>query len=118
LSWAHEFGLPIYVTENGVEDSRDMLRPRFLFENIHQIWKAVNSNWDVRGYFHWSQVDNFEWERGWSQRFGLWGLDVPTQKRIRRKSVDVYTAICKQNGIRAEDVQQYTPEIFNSIFLQ
>jgi beta-glucosidase len=116
LSWAHEFGLPIYVTENGVEDSRDVLRPRFLFENIHQIWNAVNSNWDIRGYFHWSQVDNFEWERGWSQRFGLWGLDVPTQKRIHRKSVDVYAAICKQNAIRAEDVQKFTPEIFNNLF--
>jgi beta-glucosidase len=61
-------------------------------------------------------VDNFEWERGWSQRFGLWGLERETQKRIRRKSVDLYAAICKENGISSEIVRTYTPEIFDKLF--
>jgi len=116
VKWARRYHLPIYLTENGVEDSKDVLRPRFLVENIHQLWRAVNFNWNVKGYFHWSQVDNFEWERGWTQRFGLWGLEVATQKRIRRRSVDVYGDICKNNGIRYEMVEQYVPEVLPTIF--
>jgi len=68
------------VTENGVEDAEDKMRPRYIAQHIHQMWRAVNFNWPIKGYFHWSMVDNFEWERGWSMRFGLWGLDVDTQK--------------------------------------
>ena len=116
IKWARRYNLPIYITENCVEDSKDTLRPRFLIENIHQIWRAVNFNWNVKGYFHWSQVDNFEWERGWTQRFGLWGLDTATQKRFRRKSVDVYASICKENGISSEMVKKYVPEILPDLF--
>lgn len=116
LRWAHHFNLPIIVTENGVEDDTDALRPRYTIEHIHQVWRAANYNWRVKGYFHWSLVDNFEWERGWTQRFGLWGLDVDTQERIRRPSVDVYEAICKENGISSAMVRQYAPEIFEKMF--
>ncbi|MCZ2121889.1 MAG: family 1 glycosylhydrolase [Anaerolineales bacterium] len=108
--------LPIIITENGVEDSGDRLRPRYLAQHLHQVWRAVNFNWQVKGYFHWSLVDNFEWERGWTQRFGLWGLDLDTQKRIRRPSVDLYAEICKENGISSEMVQKYCPEVFEKLF--
>ena len=108
--------LPIIVTENGVEDADDHMRPRYIAQHIHQMWRAVNFNWPVKGYFHWSLVDNFEWERGWTQRFGLWGLDVETQKRIRRPSVDLYAAICKENGLTSEMVQKYCPEVFDKLF--
>jgi beta-glucosidase len=108
--------LPIIVTENGVEDSQDKLRPRYLVQHIHQMWRAVNFNWPIRGYFHWSLVDNFEWERGWTQRFGLWGLDVESQKRIRRPSVDLYAAICMENGITSEMVEKYCPEAYEKLF--
>jgi beta-glucosidase len=68
------YKLPIYITENGVEDSHDALRPGYLIEHLWQTWRAVNFNWPIKGYFHWSLVDNFEWERGWTQRFGLWAV--------------------------------------------
>jgi beta-glucosidase len=116
LRWAHKFDLPILVTENGVEDDKDTLRPRYLVEHLHQVWRAANFCWRVKGYFHWSLVDNFEWERGWTQRFGLWGLEVDTQKRIRRKSVDVYESICKANAIDSEMVKELVPEIFDQLF--
>ncbi len=108
--------LPIIISENGVEDADDHMRPRYMAGHIHQMWRAVNFGWPVRGYFHWSLVDNFEWERGWTQRFGLWGLDVETQKRIRRPSVDLYAEICKENGISSEMVQKYCPEVFDKLF--
>lgn len=116
LKWAAKFSLPILVTENGVEDPDDRLRPRYLVEHLHQMWRGINYNWPIKGYFHWSLVDNFEWERGWSQRFGLWGLDVDTQARIRRPSVDLYAAVCKSNSISSEVVQQYAPRSFQKIF--
>jgi beta-glucosidase len=107
---------PIIVTENGIECADDHIRPRYLAQHIHQMWRAVNFNWPVKGYFHWSLVDNFEWERGWSQRFGLWALDPETQKRTKRPSADLYAAICKENGLSSEMVRKYCPEVFDKIF--
>ena len=118
LKWAVKTypGLPILVTENGIEDSTDRIRPRFIAQHIHAMWRAVNFNWPVRGYFHWSLVDNFEWEHGWTQRFGLWGIDIETQQRTRRPSADLYAAICKENGLNSEMVQKYCPEVYEKLF--
>src|SRR6266487_246990 len=108
--------LPIIITENGIEDSDDHIRRRYIAQHIHQMWRAVNFNWPVKGYFHWTLIDNFEWERGWTQRFGLWGLDVETQKRTKRPSAEFYAEICKENGLTSEMVQKYCPEVFNKLF--
>lgn len=116
LKWGLQFNVPMLVTENGVEDHEDKLRPRYIAQHIQQMWKAVNFNWPVKGYFHWSLVDNFEWERGWTQRFGLWGLDVETQARIRRNSVDLYAEICRENGLSSAMVDKYCPEVMQKIF--
>jgi len=116
LKWGLQFNLPIYVTENGVEDQDDHLRPRYLARHIHQVWRGVNFNWAVRGYFHWSLVDNFEWERGWTQRFGLWELNVETQARRKRPSADLYAEICKENGLSSEMVAKYAPEVLEVLF--
>jgi len=116
LQWARQFNLPIIITENGVEDPDDILRPTYLVEHLHQVWLAIQQGMDIRGYFHWSQVDNFEWERGWSQRFGLWGLDEKTQQRIRRSSVDLYAEICRQNAIHSDVVKRYAPDAYANVF--
>lgn len=116
LQWAKHFDLPIIITENGVEDSKDTLRPRYLIEHLHQVWRAVNFNYPIKGYFHWTLVDNFEWERGWTQRFGLWELDVETQERRKRPSVDLYAAICKENGLSSETVARFAPELMEKLF--
>jgi beta-glucosidase len=116
FTWANRYGLPIIVTENGIEDAADELRPRYLAAHIHQLWRAVNFNFPIKGYFHWSNVDNFEWDRGWTQRFGLWELDRITQARRKRPSADLYAAICKANGLTSEMVRQYAPAIFNDLF--
>jgi beta-glucosidase len=108
--------LPILVTENGIEDSTDRIRPRYLAQHVHAMWRAVNFNWPVRGYFHWSLVDNFEWERGWTQRFGLWGIDIETQQRTKRPSADLYAAICKEDGLTSEMVEKYCPEVYEKLF--
>ncbi len=116
VRWGAKYDLPMIITENGVEDSQDDLRPRYIVEHLYALWRAMNDNLPVEGYFHWSLVDNFEWERGWSQRFGLWGLDLETQARIRRPSVDLYAEICRLNGISADLVEKYAPEALATLF--
>jgi beta-glucosidase len=116
LCWAHRFGLPIYITENGIDDAEGGIRSRYLASHVRQVWRGVNFNWPVRGYFHWSLVDNFEWERGWTQRFGLWALNVETQQRTKRPGADLYAEICTANGLSSEMVALYAPEILNDMF--
>jgi beta-glucosidase len=116
LKWAQQFNVPLIIAENGVEDSKDILRPSYLILHLHQIWRAVNFNWPVKGYFHWTLVDNFEWERGWTQRFGLWELDVESQARRKRPSADLYAEICRENGLSSEMVAHYAPELLEEIF--
>lgn len=116
LKWAAQFNKPILITENGVENADDSLRPRYLAEHIHAIWRAINFNLPVKGYFYWTLVDNFEWERGWTQRFGLWALDPETQKRTPRPSADLYAAICKNNALTSEMVSRWCPEAFDDLF--
>lgn len=116
IRWANNFDLPIYITENGCDDSKDDFRRRYLLEHIHAMWHMVNFNLPVKGYFHWSLVDNFEWERAWSQRFGLWELDPATQIRTKRKSADLYAEICRTNSITSEAVEKFAPEVYDTLY--
>jgi beta-glucosidase len=116
LVWARRFRLPIVITENGVEDDTDGLRPRYLATHLRQLWRAANFNWQIEGYYHWTLVDNFEWERGWTQRFGLWALDPLTQERRQRPSAAFYADICRRNALTSEAVAQYAPEVFEDLF--
>lgn len=118
LDWAHEFDLPIYVTENGVEDPEDRIRSRYLACHLRELWRAANFNWKIKGYFHWTLVDNYEWERGWTQRFGLWAMDPKTQVRTKRRAADFYADICKENSLSSEAVAKYAPAVLNAIFPQ
>jgi beta-glucosidase len=116
LHWARQFGLPVYVTENGIGDAADRLRPRYLITHVRQLWRAVNFNWDVRGYFHWSLVDNFEWERGWTHRFGLYAMDPQTLERTPRRSAQLYAEICKTRSLSSDMVARYAPELLEEMF--
>jgi beta-glucosidase len=116
LTWARGFRLPILVTENGIEDDTDRVRPRYLAAHLRQLWRAANFNWQIEGYYHWTLVDNFEWERGWTQRFGLWALDTETQARVRRPSAGFYEDVCRHNALSSEAVAQYAPEVLEDLF--
>ena len=115
VRWANQFGLPMIITENGIEDSQDTVRPTYILDHLHQLWRMINNNILVKGYFYWTLVDNFEWERGWTQRFGLWELDTVTQRRIRRPSADLYAAICKENSFSSAMIKKYAPEIVQKL---
>lgn len=108
--------LPIYITENGVPDADDSRRPRFLLTHLLQVWHALNLNWPIMGYYHWTLVDNFEWADGWSLRFGLFALDPQTQVRILRRSGQLYAEICRTNTLTSDMAARYAPEIKEALF--
>jgi beta-glucosidase len=116
LAWVRRFGKPIFVTENGVEDEQDDMRRRYLAAHLRQLWRAANFNWQIEGYYHWTLVDNFEWERGWTQRFGLWELNPETQARTKRPSADFYAEVCRNNALDSEAVSRFAPEALEELF--
>jgi beta-glucosidase len=84
--------------------------------HLRQLWRTVNFNWPVQAYYYWTLVDSFEWERGWSQRFGLYELDLATQERRPRPAAKLYAEICKANSFSAEMVERYAPELLPAMF--
>jgi beta-glucosidase len=116
LKRASRLGKPIYITENGLPDKDDDQRPRFLLTHLTQVWRAIADGADVRGYYHWTLVDNFEWAEGWGLRFGLVALDEKTQARTPRPSATLYSQIAQTNAITREMVETYAPEVLDSIF--
>lgn len=91
------FSLPTYVFENGLADSQDRLRGRFLKEHLAALAEANRQGGDVRGYFHWSLMDNFEWAHGYWPKFGLVEVDFETMERRPRPSFQVYQTIIRKN---------------------
>ena len=79
-------GKPVMVTENGLADALDVQRGAFIVSHLRQVQRAIRAGVDVRGYFVWSLLDNFEWAEGYSQRFGLVRVDFPTLQRTPKES--------------------------------
>jgi beta-glucosidase/6-phospho-beta-glucosidase/beta-galactosidase len=93
--------LPIYVTENGIADGRDASRPEYLLTHVSAMLRAIRAGSPVRGYFHWTCFDNFEWAEGYSAKFGLIACDPVTQERRPRPSAGLYAQICRSNALPA-----------------
>ncbi len=94
-----EFHLPIVITENGVADEHDELRPGFIVDHLEAVCEALGAGVDVRGYLHWSSMDNFEWAEGYARRFGLIAVDRQTQERVPKPSAAVFAQICRSRLI-------------------
>ena len=90
---------PIYITENGIPDESDSQRLGYLRDHLSQTHKAISDGVDVRGYLHWSLLDNFEWAEGLTPRFGLIAMDYETQQRTPRPSAHVFAKIAAENKL-------------------
>ncbi|MCP4410057.1 MAG: beta-glucosidase [Gammaproteobacteria bacterium] len=99
--------MPLYVTENGVAfddppvvDGRvnDIARAQYLHDHLLAARKAINAGVDLRGYFAWSLLDNFEWNHGYSKRFGLVHVDHNTQLRTPKASARLYSELISSHG--------------------
>lgn len=106
LLW-ERYGIPIYITENGMSNCdwialdgevHDPQRIDFLRRYLLQLRRAVDDGADVRGYFHWSILDNFEWANGYKERFGLVYVDYSNQRRVLKDSARWYRSVIGTNG--------------------
>ncbi|MFA6197658.1 MAG: glycoside hydrolase family 1 protein [Patescibacteria group bacterium] len=88
---------PIIITEHGCADDRDKHRGTFITESLQWLEKAINEGCDVRGYLHWSLLDNFEWDKGFWPRFGLIAVDHKSLRRTVRLSAYTYLKFIQQH---------------------
>jgi beta-glucosidase len=109
LSWVRRrYGdIPLYVTENGAAFADapapkdlvpDVARVRYLREHVRAARRAIEAGVDLRGFFVWSLLDNFEWSHGYSKRFGIVHVDYSTQKRTPKRSARFYADVIRGNG--------------------
>jgi len=101
LVHAGRLGHPVLVTENGVADAKDVLRPSAIIAFVEAMHRAIASGVSVLGYLHWSLLDNFEWSDGYDGRFGLYAVDFERRERprTRRASAEVYARIARANAL-------------------
>jgi beta-glucosidase len=96
LQQAGATGLPLYVTENGIATENDAERCEYLTNHLAAVARARAEGADVRGYFHWSAFDNFEWSEGYRPKFGLIGIDRDDQlRRVPRPSAYAFADIAR-----------------------
>lgn len=120
------YHLPLYITENGMSchddvslDGRvhDPNRQNFLDLYISALQRANDDGADVRGYFLWTFLDNFEWDKGYTERFGIVYVDFKTQKRIVKDSAFWYQKIIESNGRELTVNKKTRPILFlNPVF--
>jgi beta-glucosidase len=100
--------LALYVTENGAAFADrpgpdatvpDPARVRYLDRHLRWAHRAIADGVDLRGYFVWSLLDNFEWAFGYAKRFGLYYVDYPTQRRLPKDSARWYAGVTRGNAL-------------------
>jgi beta-galactosidase len=99
IELADSYRLPVYVTENGIDDPEDDDRPGYLRSYLGAMHDAIAAGSDVRGYFYWSLLDNFEWAEGFDAKFGLFGYEPATLKRNERGSAALFRKIARRNAL-------------------
>jgi beta-glucosidase len=99
LNELKRYGKPVYITENGISTPDDHEREQYLTEVLANVHAAIDDGVDVRGYFHWTNIDNFEWARGYTIHFGLIAVDRKTLERTMRPSGRLYARIAAANAL-------------------
>jgi len=101
------FKMPIYITENGIADRNDDKRIEFIYNHLYYIKKLINEGVDIRKYYHWTFIDNFEWIEGYEAKFGLISFDINTQKRTVKNSGYFYKEIIENKGVIDAMLKKY-----------
>lgn len=96
------YGLPVIVTENGTPFVEER-GPEILEGHLRGLHAAMENGADVRGYYYWSFVDNYEWNHGMDLRFGLYALDFETKERTARPVLERYREIIRRGGLDAAE---------------
>lgn len=114
LEWVATYQKPILITENGIADRDDSLRENYLRSHLVVLAELIQKGVDIRGYFHWSLLDNFEWIKGFWPRFGLFEVNYENFERVLRPSARAYQSIIRlhqtQEGALAPRKEWIVPE--------
>lgn len=107
LDIADSYGLPLWVTENGLADADDDQRPSYVVRHLAVVHDAIADGMDIRGYTAWALTDNLEWVLGYEPRYGLYSYDPVTLVRTPRPSVELVRDIFSGNAIDAGTFRDY-----------
>lgn len=94
-----QYGVPMFVTENGIATDDDDLRCRFLVDHLRVVAAALAEGKEILGYLHWSLIDNFEWHLGYEPRFGLVEVDFESLERRVKPSGELLARICQRKRV-------------------
>lgn len=108
LDIANSYGLPLWVTENGLADADDDQRPSYVVRHLAVLHQAIADGMDIRGYTAWALTDNLEWVLGYEPKFGLYSYDPVTLARTPRPSVGLVRDIFTGNALTADAFRAYT----------
>ncbi len=100
-------GLPMTVTESGLATENGKRRAEHVVRSLEQIHRALVDGVDVRGYYHWSLYDNFEWAEGYEPRFGLYRVDFDTYDRVATEGAIMLGEIARRRGISTATLETY-----------
>jgi len=95
-----EYKLPVFILENGISTEDDNTRWDFICEHLKNIHLAIQKGIKVLGYIYWSLIDNYEWDKGFSHRFGLISVDYNTYQRTVRESARKFAEVCKTGQMK------------------
>lgn len=90
-----QFGVPVIITENGIADEKDDRRALFITQYLYAVSKGISEGHDIKGYYYWSLMDNFEWSLGYDMKFGLYSVDFNTLARTLREGAKRYREIIR-----------------------
>lgn len=102
--------LPMAVTEGGIATESGERRADNIVRSLEQIGRALDEGVDIRGYYHWSLMDNFEWSEGYEPRFGLYRVDLDTYERTPTKGAEVLGEIAGIRGVTQAQLDTYGGE--------
>ncbi len=85
--------VPIYITENGIPDKDDVIREDYIKRYLFSLSEAIKDGYDVRGYYYWTLMDNFEWDEGYLVKFGLYEVDFADNTKKLREGSKIYLKI-------------------------
>src|SRR5262249_39423250 len=99
--------LPLVVSEAGIATDTPMRRTENIVPNLESIARARDEGVDVRGYYHWSLTDNFEWAEGFGPHFGLFSVDYSSYARTPTDGADILTAIATARELTAQQRKDF-----------
>ncbi|MCX8034214.1 MAG: glycoside hydrolase family 1 protein [Thermodesulfovibrio sp.] len=121
LKYASKLNVPLIITENGIATKDDNKKIKYIKSHVDVLENAIKEGIDVRGYFYWSLIDNYEWLHGLDARFGLYRVDFKTYKRTPTKAASFYSYIIKSRNFYSEEIKKHlssqtqSPEYINHI---